>query len=134
MPKDRLRLTRWFLFTIMASIVPFVFLAFGYRLAKHPEHIWLLFRKGELLLVSFGLAAGSIADAALFRSKYRTAQLWCLVFCLFVAGVAAVGYTLVAVFDVIRFEYDPALVDFGSIALFIMLTICSGITAKHSRI
>src|SRR5215510_8470120 len=107
MPKDRLRLTRWFLFTIIASIVPFVFLALGYRWAKHPEHIWLLFRKGELLLVSFGLAAGS---------------------------VAAVGYTLVAVFDVIRFEYNSALVDFGSIALFVMMTICSGITAKHSRI
>jgi len=134
MPKDRLRLTRWFLFTIVASLVPFVFLAFGYRSAKHPEQIWLLSRKGELLLVGFGLAAGSIADAALFRSKYRTAQLWCLVSCLFVAGVAAVGYTLVAVFDVIRFQYDSALVDFGSIALFIMLMICSGITAKHSRI
>jgi hypothetical protein len=134
MPKDRLRLTRWFFLTIIASIVPFVFLALGYKWAKHPEHIWLLFRKGELLLVSFGLAAGSIADAALFRGKYRTAQLWCLAFCLFVAGVTALGYTLVAVFDVIRFEYDSALVDFGSIALFIMITICSGITAKHSRI
>src|SRR5215468_10883663 len=128
MPRDRLRLTRWFLFTIIASIVPFIFLALGYRWAKHPEHIWLLFRKGELLLVSFGLAAGSIADAALFRGKYRTAQLWCLVFCLFVAGVAAVAYTLVAVFDVAVF------VDFGSIALFIMMTICAGITARHSRI
>ena len=134
MPKDRFRLARWFLFTIIASIVPFVFVVLGYRWAKHPEHLWLLFRKGELLLVSFGLAAGSIADAALFRGKYRTAQLWCLVFCLFVAGVAAVGYTLVAVFDVIRFEYDSALVEFGSIALFVMMTICSGITAKHSRI
>jgi hypothetical protein len=134
MPKDRLRLTRWFLFAIIVSIVPLVFLALGYRLAKHPEHIWLLFRKGELLLVSFGLAAGSIADAALFRGKYRRPQLWCLVFCLFVAGVVAVGYTVVAVFDVIRFEYNSALVDFGSIALFIMMTICSGITAKHSRI
>jgi hypothetical protein len=134
MPKGRLRLMRWFLFTTCASIVPFVFLAFGYRLAKHPEHIWLLFRKGELLLVSFGLAAASIADAALFRSKYRTAQLWCLVFCLFVAGAAAVGYTLVAVSDIVRFEYDSALVDYGSIALFIMMTICSGITAMHSRI
>ena len=133
MPKDRLRLTRWFLFTISASIVPFVFLALGYRWAKHPENISLLFRKGDLLLVSFGLAAGSIADAALFRGKYRTAQLWCLVFCIFVAGVAAVGYTLVAVFNV-PFEYDSTLVDFGSIALFIMITICSGITSKHSRI
>jgi hypothetical protein len=109
-------------------MLPFVFLALGYRWAKHPEHIWHLFRKGELLLVSFGLAAGSIADAALFRGKYRTAQLWCLVFCLFVAGVAAVGYTLVAVFDIAPF------VDFGSIALFVMITICSGITALHSRI
>jgi hypothetical protein len=109
-------------------MLPFVFLALGYGWAKHPEHIWHLFRKGELLLVSFGLAAGSIADAALFRGKYRTAQLWCLVFCLFVAGVAAVGYTLVAVFDIAAF------VDFGSIALFVMITICSGITAKHSRI
>jgi hypothetical protein len=118
----------------MASIVPFVFLAFGYRLAKHPEYIWLLFRKGELLLVSFGLAAGSIADAASFRSKYRTAQLWCLVFCLFVACVAAVGYTLIAVFEAIRFEYDSTLVAFGSITLFIMVTVCAGITAKHSRI
>ena len=134
MPGDRLRLTRWFLFAILASIVPFVFLAFGYRLAKHPEHIWLLFRKGDLLLISFGLAAGSIADAALFRSKYRTAQLWCVVFCLFVVSVAAVGYTLVAVFNVIRFEYNSALVDFGSIALLVMMIICSGITAKHSRI
>ncbi|HEU0275790.1 MAG TPA: hypothetical protein VFQ83_14810 [Candidatus Udaeobacter sp.] len=134
MPRDRLRLTRWFLFAIIASLVPFVFLCLGYRLAKHPESIWLLFRKGELLLVSFGLAGGSIADAALFRSKYRAAQLWCLVFCLFVAGVAAVGYTLVAVFEPIRFEYNPALVDCGSIALFIMVTICSGITATHSRI
>src|SRR5689334_10423150 len=134
MPKDRLRLTRWFLFTILVSMVPFVFLAFGYRFAKHPEHIWLLFRKGELLLVSFGLAAGSIADAASFRSKHRAAQLWCLAFCLFVACVAAVGYTLVALFDVIRLEYDSALVAFGSIALFIMMTICAGITAKHSRI
>src|SRR5262249_48035537 len=134
MPKDRLRFTCWFFFTTMASIVPFVFLAFGYRWAKHPEHIWLFFRKGELLLVSFGLAAGSIADAALFRGKYRTAQLWCLVFCLFVAGVAAVAYTLVAVFDVIRFKYDSALVEFVSIGLFIMMTICSGITARHSRI
>ena len=134
MPKDRLRLTRWFLLTITASLVPFVFLAFGYRLAKHPEHIWLLFRNGGLLLVSFGLVAGSIADAALFPSKYRTAQLWCLVSCLFVAGVAAVGYTLVAVVGVSRFEYHSALVDFVSIALFIMMIICSGITAKHSRI
>src|SRR5262245_50158096 len=123
MPKDRLRFTRWFFFTTMASIVPFVFLAFGYRLAKHPEHIWLLFRKGEVLLVSFGLAAGSIADAALFRGKYRAAQLWCFVFCLFVAGVAAVGSTLVAVCDVTRFGYDSALVEFGAIALFIMMTI-----------
>jgi hypothetical protein len=134
MPMDRLRLSRWFFVAIMVSIVPFVFLTLGYRLAKHPEHIWLFFRKGDLLLVSFGLAAGSIADAALFRGKYRTAQLWCLVFCLFVAGVAAVAYTLVAVFDVIRFKYDSALVGFGSIALFIMMTICSGITARHSRI
>jgi len=133
MPGDRLRLTRWFFFTILASIVPFVFLGFGYRLARHPEYIWLVFRKGELLLISLGLAAGSIADAASFRSKYRTAQLWCLVFCLFVFGVTAVGYTLVAVFDVIRVETDSALVDFGSIALFIMMIVCSGITAKHSR-
>jgi len=118
----------------MVSVVPFVFLAFGYKLAKHPEPIWLLFRKGELLLVSFGLAAASIADAVSFRSKYRAAQLWCLLFCLFVTLLAAVDYTVVTVFDVIRLEHNSALVEFGSIALFIMVTICSGITAKHSRI
>ena len=134
MAKDRLRLTRWFLIAFTVSILPFVFLALGHRNARHPEHIWLLFRNGELLLVCFGLAAASIADAALFPGKYRTAQLWCLVFCLFVAVVTAVGYTLIAVFDVRRFEYNSTLVDFVSIALFIMMTICSGVTAKLSRI
>jgi hypothetical protein len=134
MPKDRLRLTRWFLFTIGASIVPFFFLALGYGFARHPEHILLLFRKGELLLVSFGLAASSIADATLFPSKYRTAQLWCLAFCAFVGGIATIGYVLIAVFDVIKFDYDPVLVDVGSIVLFIFMAICSAITVKHSTI
>jgi hypothetical protein len=48
--------------------------------------------------------------------------------------VAALGYTLIAVFDTINLEYNYRLIDFGSIALFIMITICSAITLTHSRI
>lgn len=132
MTKDRL--IRWLLFTIGASIVPFVFIAIGYLFAEHTEKIWLVFRKGELLLVSSGLAASSIADATLFPSKHRTAQLLCLAFCIFVVGLAAIGYTLIAVFDTIPIRYNSALVDLGSIALFIMMAVCSAITVIHSRI
>ncbi|SRR6266571_1180441 len=128
------RLKTWFLFTIVFSIIPFVFIAFGYLFAEHPEKIWLLFRKGELLLVSSGLAAGGIGDAISFPSKHRTAQLLCLAFCIFVVVLAALGYTLIAVFDTIAFDYNHRLVDFGSILLFIMITICSAITVTHSRI
>jgi hypothetical protein len=136
MPKHRLgyRLTLWFLFTIGASIVPFVFIAVGYGFAGHWEKIWLLFRKGELLLVSSGLAAGSIADAISFPSKHRIAQLLCLAFCGFVFVLAALGYTLIAVFDTILYKYDPLFVDLGSIFLFLLMVICSAITVTHSKI
>ncbi len=128
------RFTRWLLFTIGASIIPFVFIAIGYWFAEHPEKIWLLFRRGELLLVSSGLAASSIADAAWFPSRHRAAQLWCLACCIFVVVVAALGYTLIAVFETVGIEYKHTLVDFGSILLFVMMAICSAITVMHSRI
>ena len=114
--------------------MPFVFTAIGYWFVEHPEKIWLLFRKGELLLVSFGLAAGSIADAASFPSKHRTAQLWCLAFCILVVGATAVGYTLIAVLDTILIKYNSLATDLGSITLFVLTAICSAITVTHARI
>lgn len=48
--------------------------------------------------------------------------------------VAALGYTLIAVFETVGIEYKHVLVDFGSILLFVMMAICSAITVMHSRI
>jgi hypothetical protein len=84
-------LWKWFLFTVLISLCPFLVIAIRLWNADQTVQFQTLWPHGELLLLSTALAADAIGDLAAnpapISSGWRTFSTFCCVITLFVASV-----------------------------------------------
>lgn len=56
------KLVRWFMFSVLVSLVPLAMTYFGLRLDRRPVHLEMLVGRGELLLISTTLGAAALGE------------------------------------------------------------------------
>ena len=56
------KLTRWFIFSVLVSLVPLALAWLGMRLDRRPSDLTVIVGGGELLLVSSTIAAAAVGE------------------------------------------------------------------------
>src|SRR5437588_1641894 len=112
------RFCLWLLFALLGALLPIGVWAAVLALAGNGFSLVSLIGKGELLLVSSGLAVSAIGDLSQAKKKYRTPQLFCLFSCVLVVVMATAGYTAIGLFNMWHIDYSVSFATWGSLILF----------------
>src|SRR6202012_4506906 len=88
------KLIRWLIFGVIFSLLPFAFSAFQFfGLPSHPPFQWyLLWPRGELLLVSVGFAADAVGEALAIPDRMEGRKTILIGLCTVVSVCGVFGY------------------------------------------
>lgn len=128
------RFSLWLLFAVVGALFPILVWAGVLAVAGKGFSLACLIGNGELLLVSSGLAVTAIGDLTEIKKKYRTAQLYCLFFCLVVVVMSTAGYTAIGLFNMWDADYSVRFATWGSVALFACTALSSALCILLARI
>jgi len=133
------RLSQWFLFSFIASLIPFIIAWICTVLGDVPFDGWVMLQRGEVLLICFGLAATGVGDVLVNRQRLRraavrqrveTVTLYCT-FCLLVVVVmTAVSYTCLLMGAANKYQPGHVLIACWSMGLLLMTTLSASIAAS----
>jgi hypothetical protein len=116
---NRIKLTRWFIFTVLAALVPVAFGSLILYYRNKPLSLEAVTSKGELLLISAGIAGAGIGELiASGTVKRGTAKLVCAGLCfitLMLSGMwfGDISSTTVETMNLTRLAYG-SLIIFGT--------------------
>jgi hypothetical protein len=128
-----IRFLRWFIFTLLVSILPILVSAIALWLSgDHPSIVEIL-GAGELLMICCALSATAVGDIVATKLRHPNAKLIFAGLCVLVVVVTTVGYTLIVVANHRHFPYDQNLVAIVSMCLFLFTGICSAVCVALSH-
>jgi hypothetical protein len=125
---------KWFLYTVLASLAPFLALTIVHVVVKGalPSLVTLI-GNGELLLICASLAAVGIGDVLTKGGVSNMDKLWSVWLFGVVVFIVAIAYTAVEVSQMLNHHYSDALITWGSILLFGCTNICNAICVGFSK-
>jgi hypothetical protein len=119
-----LKVTRWFLFTVIAAIVPLVFGLIKLYSHDRPLSLEAISSKGELLLISAGIAGTAIGELiAGGTNKYSRVKLICGSLCFLTLSVSGMWFADVSISAE---SANLAKLAYGSLVIFGVTLFASG--------
>ena len=116
------KLVRWFMFSVLISLVPLALTSFSLWLDKREVHLEMLLARGELLLISTTLGAAAIGELLPGGGENATGKL-------FAAGTSLVGLVVCSLYFAAiqsRTAPDAGAIMTASIWLFAGMLVASG--------
>ena len=116
------KLTRWFIFSVLVSLVPLAISWLGMRLDRKPATLQVITARGELLLISTTIAAAAVGEVIAGGQDRATQKLLAGGSCMLAVLLSSLFFAAIQA----RHDPDPASVLSTSICLFAYTLLASG--------
>ncbi|AFM26871.1 hypothetical protein [Desulfomonile tiedjei] len=121
-----MKLLRWALFTVIASLLPICFNLIYLRLSKVAPTLELLMSRGELLLVITAITATAAGELIPTSDKLAKTKMIVLAACSLVTLLSSVGFAFVSTTIAVQRDIDSAFVLNASGGLFLAALLAGG--------